>query len=376
LGDFQRWIIEHGCAAAVEPDRSVIAVEIAGRGYKYEARIGAGLLDEVGSTIASVLDRKRCALICDTKSAQLFAERASQSLTNAKFQPTVITIPAGEESKSLEQVGAICDEMIDAGLDRQSFVIGLGGGVVGDISGFVAAIFQRGVPHVQIPTTLLAMVDSSIGGKCGVNTRAGKNLLGAIHQPSLVIDDVDLLKTLPPHELRQGFAEVIKHGVIADADMFQKLDGFKPSSFEELVRRSVEIKANVVARDERDESGERAILNFGHTVGHAIERAGEYKKISHGDAISLGMIAAANISVKRAGLSEKERDAIVDLLRRFELPTKLPNEFSREQIFDAVTHDKKFEQGSVRFVVTPKIGSAFLSRDVTLDDIRASIDAL
>jgi len=359
----------------------VTAIEISGRTYKYEARVGSRLLDQAGPTIAEVLRRHRCALICDTNIAPIFSERVLRSLTSAKFQATLITIPAGEESKSLEQVAAICDEMIDAGLDRQSFVIGLGGGVIGDISGFVAAIFQRGIPHVQIPTTLLAMVDSSIGGKSGVNTSAGKNLLGAIHQPSLVIDDVDLLQTLPPRELRQGFAEIIKHAIIADAAMFQELDGLKPSSLlgkqlAPLVKRNIEIKAGIVAKDEREETGARAILNFGHTIGHAIERAGNYKMLGHGDAISLGMMAAADISMKRAGLPKKERDAIVDLLRRFELPTKLPNEFSREQIFDAVTHDKKFESGAVRFVVTPKIGSAFLSSDVTLEDIREAINAL
>jgi 3-dehydroquinate synthase len=358
----------------------VTAIEISGRTYKYEARIGSGLLDQVGPTIAELLQPARCALICDTNVAPVFAKRAARSLTSAKIQPTLITIPPGEESKSRAQVGLICDEMIDAGLDRQSFVIGLGGGVVGDISGFVAAIFQRGVPHVQIPTTLLAMVDSSIGGKCGVNTRAGKNLIGAIHQPSLVIDDVDLLQTLPPRELRQGFAEIIKHAIIADAEMFEQLShvdlSASPARTVDLVKRNVEIKARIVAKDERDETGERAILNFGHTIGHAIERAGDYKILPHGDAIGLGMIAAANISVKRAGLPQAHRDAIVDLVRRFELPTKLPNEFSREEIFAAVAHDKKFASGAVRFVVTPKIGSAFLSSDVTLEDIRHAINAL
>jgi 3-dehydroquinate synthetase len=228
------------------------------------------------------------------------------------------------------------------------------------------------------------MVDSSIGGKTGVNTSAGKNLIGAIHQPTLVIDDVDLLKTLPPHELSQGFAEIIKHAIIADAEMFRelieiadpKLECIMHSSLPELIRRNVEIKARIIANDERDQKGERALLNFGHTVGHGIERAVDYQGISHGDAISLGMVAACEISMKRAGLSKKDRDSIIDLLGKFNLPTKLSKDFPREKIFDALKFDKKFEHGEIRFVVTPEVGSAELSRDVTMEDIRAAVTAL
>src|SRR5438552_12610987 len=224
--------------------------------------------------------------------------------------------------------------MLREGLDRQSFVIGLGGGVIGDLSGFVAAIFQRKIPHVQIPTTLLAMVDSSIGGKTGVNTNAGKNLLGLFRQPALVIDDVEVLKTLPSRELSQGFAEIIKHAIIADAEMFSTLKDVDPNSvdFEPLVRRNVELKARIVATDEHDRAGKRAVLNFGHTVGHAIERASDYQGISHGEAVSLGMVAACDLSVKKAGFSKEQRDAIADLLRKFQLPTKLPANFPRQKI--------------------------------------------
>ena len=195
--------------------------------------------------------------------------------------------------------------MIAAGLDRQSFVIGLGGGVIGDISGFVAAIYHRGIPHVQIPTTLLAMVDSSIGGKTAVNTADGKNLIGVFHHPSLVIDDLDVLKTLPRRELNQGFAEIIKHAIIADAKMFKQLQSWKendPLALQQLVLRNVKIKSKIVAKDEHDLTGKRALLNFGHTVGHAIERAGNYRKFLHGEALSLGIVAACAISIKRAGL--------------------------------------------------------------------------
>jgi 3-dehydroquinate synthase len=294
----------------------------------------------------------------------------------------LITIPAGEKSKTLRQAGAICEQMIAAGLDRQSFVIGLGGGVIGDISGFVAAIYHRGIPHIQIPTTLLAMVDSSIGGKTGVNTNDGKNLLGVIHQPSLVIDDVDVLKTLPRREFNQGFAEVIKHAIIADAKMFKTLQSWKARSprrslaLQSLIKRNIKIKAAIVARDERDRSGKRAILNFGHTVGHAIERAGNYRKFLHGEALSLGIVAACAISTKRAGLPADQRDAVVNLLQRFELPTSLPKNFPREKIFNALKFDKKFKGGKIRFVVTPRIGAAYLTSDVMLDDIREAVAAL
>ncbi len=275
--------------------------------------------------------------------------------------------------------------MIAAGIDRQSFVIGLGGGMIGDISGFVAAIYHRGIPHIQIPTTLLAMVDSSIGGKTGVDTRAGKNLIGAFHQPSLVIDDLDVLKTLPRRQFNQGFAEIIKHAVIADVKMFRMLKVARASGLRRasethalqlLIKRNVQIKSRIVGRDERDRTGERALLNFGHTVGHAIECAGNYQKFFHGEAVSLGIVAACTISIKKAGLPQDQRDAIVDLLRQFDLPTRLPGNFPRNKIFDAVKFDKKFEGGKVRFVVTPRIGTARITNDVTLDDIREAIENL
>ena len=366
----------------------MISTEVSAGQHSYRVLIGPGVLETVADAIQQKLSPSRCAIISDTNVAPLFADKIQKSLTPAGFEPTLITIPAGEKSKTLEQAGTVCGQMLQEGLDRQSIVIGLGGGVIGDLSGFVAAIFQRGIPHVQIPTTLLAMVDSSIGGKTGVNARAGKNLIGAIHRPVLVIDDADILETLPARELSQGFSEIIKHAIIADAGMFaqltqfagSKLDCFKQSSFCEefvsLIRRNIEIKANIVAKDERDRTGERAVLNFGHTIGHAIERAGDYKTFLHGEAVSLGMVAAASISVKKAGLPEDERNAIVDLLRKFGLPTKLPTNVPRQKMFDALKFDKKFEHGQIRFLVTPKIGSASLSGDVTMEDIRAAVEAL
>ena len=353
--------------------------------HRYRVLIGEGLVKQLGSRVRQHLSGKRCAIISDNNVARLFAKDVEETLASAGFEPMLVTIPAGEKSKTLAQAGAICDRMIAAGLDRKSFVIGLGGGVIGDISGFVAAIYHRGIPHVQIPTTLLAMVDSSIGGKTGVNTRDGKNLIGAIHHPSLVIDDIDVLKTLPRREFNQGFAEIIKHAIIADANMFRMLKvarAFWPAAdgethaLQSLIKRNIEIKSKIVAKDERDRTGERALLNFGHTVGHAIERAGEYRKFLHGEALSLGIVAACAISTNKAGLSADQRDAIVDLLEKFKLPIKLPKNFPRQKVFDALKFDKKFEAGKVRFVVTPRIGTAHLTNDVTLDDIRAAIESL
>ena len=351
-------------------------METRGAAPSYPALVGSGLIASTGEEVAKRLRSSRCAVISDTNIAPLLADRVKQSLGSSGFRSTLITISAGEKSKTLEQAGAICDQMIDAGFDRQSFVIGLGGGVVGDLSGFVAAIFHRGIPHVQIPTTLLAMVDSSIGGKTGVNTAAGKNLIGAIHHPVLVIDDVDVLKTLPQREFNQGFAEIIKHAIISDAEMFAALKDVDLENLAPLIRRNIEIKSKIVMKDEHDRTGERALLNFGHTVGHAIERAGDYRKFLHGEAVSLGIVAACNVSMKRAELPRDQRDAIVDLLQKFDLPTHLPPKFPREKIFEALPFDKKFESGEVRFIVTPRIGSAHLSNDVTMEDIRRAVDQL
>jgi 3-dehydroquinate synthase len=353
------------------------AIEISGSGFRYSALVDDGLMAKTGELARKVMSGNRCAIIADETSAQLFGDRVCKSFTAENFSPRLIRIPAGEKSKSLTQVEKICDELIEAGLDRTSFVVGLGGGVIGDISGFVAAIFQRGIPHVQIPTTLLAMVDSSIGGKTGVNLDAGKNLIGAIHHPTLIIADVNALESLPRKELRQGYAEIIKHAIIRDAEMFRALSTRTQSrkGFVALIRRNIAIKARIVSADVREISGERALLNFGHTVGHAIERATDFK-IPHGDCISIGMVAACNISMKRVGLTSPDRDDVVSLLKQFQLPAQLPAEVDRERVAAAVAHDKKFLGGKIRFVVTPRIGEAHVSNDVTMEDIREAIQSL
>ena len=357
----------------------MISIEIESARHGYRVLIGPKLLAELGPCLKNAdLPPTQCAIISDTKVGPLFAGGLAKHLRSAGYQPKLITVSSGEESKTLEAAGEICEQMLSAGLNRESFAIGLGGGVIGDLSGFVASIFERGIPHVQIPTTLLAMVDSSIGGKTGVNARAGKNLIGTVYPPALVVDDLDVLKTLPQREISQGFAEIIKHAIIADAEMFRQLEGVDPKAidFATLIQRNVELKARIVEQDEHERKSERALLNFGHTVGHGIERATDYRGIAHGEAVSLGIIAACDISMKKAGLSKPERDRITELLRKFQLPTRLPKDFPRAKILEALKFDKKFVGGEIRFVVTPQIGSANLSTEVTMDEIRAAVAAL
>lgn len=360
-------------------------IPIRAQSARYDALVGFGLLERLGTSLAGLVRGSHCAVIADENTAQFFGEKVLESLRAADFQPALVRIPPGENSKSLEQLRTVCEQMAAAGLDRSSFVVALGGGVVGDLAGFAAAIYHRGIPYVQVPTTLLAQVDSSIGGKTGVNTPAGKNLLGAVHQPVLVLADVATLATLPARELRQGFAEIIKHGIIAEPAMFDAVQLFKlhavgtPSwkrALQDLIARNVEIKARIVAHDERDVTGARAVLNFGHTVGHAIEKAAGYRDLLHGEAVSLGMVAACEVSVRKAGLPEADRQRVLEMLRAVELPTVLPNGFPREAILAALPSDKKFERGQVRFVVTPGLGSAHLATDVTIEDVRNALAQL
>lgn len=342
----------------------------------YEALIGPQLLEKAGALIVQKLRGPDCVIVSDENVARTFAATVSRSLTNVGFKPILITVPPGEGAKTLAETERICTRMSEAGLNRSSFLVALGGGVVGDLGGFVAAIYHRGISWVQMPTTLLAQVDSSIGGKTAVNTTTGKNLIGAWHQPAIVISDTDTLATLPARERKQGFAEIVKHAIIRDVEMFEMLQHFDERDLVALIRRNVAIKGTFVAADERENTGERALLNFGHTVGHAIERAGDLRDLWHGEAISLGIVAACEISVRRAGLTERERDQIVKTLRSFDLPISLPADFPREKILEAIRFDKKFRGQDVRFVVTPAIGSARIATDVTMDDIAAAVERL
>lgn len=330
----------------------------------YDVHVGPGLLDEAGGLAAGVVTAGRCALISDSNVAPLYAERLSQSLRAAGFESTTLVSPAGEKSKSLSEAASLCEQMISAGLDRSSVVFALGGGVVGDLAGFVAAIYYRGIPCIQIPTTIVSQVDSSVGGKTGVNAAGGKNLIGAFHQPRLVIADTDTLSTLPEREFNEGFAEVIKHAAIRDFAMLDALDDIPP-----LIGRNVAIKAAIVAEDEYETKSVRALLNFGHTIGHGIENAAGYGRYLHGEAISLGLVVACRLSVEKAGLDPAVRDRIFSSLARYRLPMSLPPEIKADDILDAIRKDKKFHGGSVRFVLIDKPGSAIVSDQVTEQDL-------
>jgi len=261
-------------------------------------------------------------------------------------------------------------------MDRNSFVVALGGGVIGDLAGFVASIYYRGIPFVQIPTTIVSQVDSAVGGKTGVNAVGGKNLIGAFHQPRIVLADVATLASLPIRELNEGFAEIIKHAIIRDRAMMESLASLDINDLSPLIARNVEIKAAIVSEDEFETKGLRALLNFGHTVGHGIENAAGYGTYFHGEAISLGIIAAAHLSMEKAQLPAEDFAMILRQLERFKLPTKLPASIETEAIMNSLLKDKKFAQGSVRFVLTPRIGEAFVSKEVTLEDIRGAIEKL
>ncbi len=334
--------------------------------------IGAGLLSEIGSLVRRQLSAKRCAVVADATVAPLFAETVSESLRAAGFRPATIEVPAGETSKSLAQVETLCAQLSAAGLDRTSFLISLGGGVVGDLAGFAASVYLRGIPYVSVPTTLLAQVDSCIGGKTGVNSSAGKNLLGSFHPPSLVVADIETLRTLPDRIWNEGFAEAIKHGIIRDAGLLASLPEIDRSNCADFIARNLQIKAEIVAADEREQNNLRSLLNFGHTIGHAIEHAAGYGQMLHGEAVSLGMMAAAHVSVRRAGLSLGAVDQIRIALQSRQLPLTLPPGFPREKIFAALPRDKKFEGGRIRFVVAHEIGRASVSDEVTMEDLEAA----
>lgn len=345
----------------------------------YDVLVGQNLLGRTGELAASHWKSpKRCAIVTDANVGPLYGETVSASLKSAGFDPLTITVPAGEPSKSMPEVENVCRQMLAAGLDRSAFVVALGGGVIGDLAGFCAAILSRGVPYLQIPTTVLSQVDSSVGGKTGVNVAEGKNLLGAFHQPKLVIADTDTLQSLPGREYREGYAEIIKHAAIRDADMIPMIaaQGESRENLAPLIARNVAIKAAVVEEDEKEISGVRALLNFGHTIGHAIEAAAGYGELLHGEAISLGVIAALRMSEKRSSLTPEDSEQILQLLDQFQLPKALPNTFNVEKILKLMQTDKKFVQGQIRFVLLPRLGDAFVSSEVTQDDIRQRIEEL
>jgi 3-dehydroquinate synthase len=339
--------------------------------------VGPGLLARTGELARNGGLHGRCAVITDEHVGPLHAAAVLKSLEEAGFHAVLLTVPAGERSKCLTTAEGLCDRLIEAGLDRGSFVLALGGGVVGDLAGFVAAIYQRGIPLVQIPTSIVAQVDSSIGGKTGVNARAGKNLIGAFHQPRLVLADTNTLATLPDREYREGFAEVIKHGAIRDAALLDELEPATPrENLTPLIARNIALKAALVAEDEHEQSGQRALLNFGHTIAHAIEKVAGYGRFLHGEAVSLGLAAALEISSHKAGLAAAEADRVREKLAAFGLPLTLPDDLGSDALITAARRDKKFAQGRIRYVLVPRLGEAFVAEDVTEDDLRAALQAL
>ncbi len=355
-----------------------VRVDLAERSY--DVIVAAGGLVKAGELVSKAgLSALRAAVISDETVAEFHSSVLLGSLEAAGFRPTLHTVPAGEASKSMAHVESLCREMIRAGHDRKSVVIALGGGVVGDLAGFVASIFYRGIPFVQIPTTIVAQVDSSVGGKTGVNVGEGKNLLGAFHQPRLVIVDPETLRTLADREFCEGFAEAIKHAAIRDAAMLDDLAAFDPSGRDvpaDLIARNIAIKARVVEADEHETLGIRALLNFGHTIGHGIEASVPYGEMLHGEAISLGIRAALLISEKHGGLIAAESAKVIGLLERYHLPLVLSPKITTDRVMEKLARDKKFSSGAIRFVVLDKLGSAKVINSVTADDLREAIKHL
>ncbi|MGB1873617.1 MAG: 3-dehydroquinate synthase [Akkermansiaceae bacterium] len=345
----------------------------------YDILVEDGLLGRAGELIKAAGLTGKAAIITDSNVAAHHAETLHGALAGEGIEASTHTVTAGEASKSMAQAAGLCSELILAGHDRSSFVIALGGGVVGDLAGFVAAIFYRGVPFVQIPTSIVAQVDSSAGGKTGVNAPEGKNLIGAFHQPRLVIVDPLTLNTLPGREYREGYAEAIKHAAIRDAAMIEDLAGLDPADQHpgaDLLARNLAIKARIVEEDERETAGTRALLNFGHTIGHGIEASLPYGEMLHGEAISLGIRAALCLSEKINHLAPEDSQRILTLLDQFQLPLILPEHISTDTIMDKLGRDKKFTGGTVKFVLLTALGEAEVSTKVTLEDIREAVEHL
>lgn len=357
---------------------SRVRVELADRAY--EVVVEPGLLSRGGEALAETpLAGRRTAVISDATVAPLHAALLVESLEGAGHRTTVHTVPAGEASKSLSAAELLCREMIRAGHDRRSLVVALGGGVVGDLAGFVAAMFYRGIPLVQVPTTIVAQVDSSVGGKTGVNVPEGKNLVGAFHQPARVLVDPETLRTLPGREFREGFAEVIKHAAIRDAAMLAELAALDPDSREvppDLIARNIAIKARIVEQDEHETRDVRALLNFGHTIGHGIEAAVPYGSMLHGEAIALGLRAALFLSERHSGLAPSATRTVLSLLERFRLPLRLAPDIATATVMERLSRDKKFAAGAIRFVVLEAPGSARVSTAVTHADLTDAIEHL
>ncbi|MGJ0535235.1 3-dehydroquinate synthase [Methylocystis sp.] len=358
--------------------QEIVRVALGGRSY--DIIIGDGLLQRAGDYIAEIAPGAACAIITDENVARLHLPTVEQSLKDAGLRATTIIVPPGEASKSLSVYGRVCDDVLAARIERRDLIVALGGGVVGDLAGFVAASVRRGSRFVQIPTTLLSQVDSSVGGKTGINSRHGKNLIGAFHQPALVLADVDSLRTLPLREFRAGYAEVVKYGLIGDARFFDWLDADSDAVFHSQAEQicavavSCETKATIVARDET-EQGERALLNLGHTFGHAFERLTGYDsaRLVHGEGVAIGMACAARFSARRGLCAEAAAERVERHLKGVGLPTKIHDipgwRDDAQAILDAMYQDKKVERGALTFILLRGIGQAFIAKSVDANEV-------
>jgi 3-dehydroquinate synthase len=351
-----------------------ITVHLGARSYPIV--VGAGALSSVGERVRALQVGSRIALVSDRSVLRLHGAPVTDSLRAAGFTVTAIHVPEGEAAKTIAVAQRCWDALLDAGLDRASTILALGGGAVGDLAGFVAATYMRGVGFVQLPTTVLAQVDASIGGKTAIDHPRAKNLIGAFHQPRLVLVDPAVVTTLPEREFRSGLAEVAKHGIVADAAYFGDIEGSVDTilardlpTLERIIGESCRIKASVVERDEQ-EAELRTVLNYGHTIGHALEAVTEYSRWAHGEAVSIGIAAAARLAV-RLGLADTETVTRQErLLEALGLPVRLP-ELDHDAVVAAIRRDKKGREGRVPFVLVPRIGEFRLVFDVTADDIRA-----
>jgi len=359
--------------------RAQVDVKLGARAYAII--IGAGLIAEAGAHIRRLAPTAACAIVTDANVAKLHLPALEAALDAAGIRHSKVIVAAGEESKSFAVFAEVCDALIAARLERGDLVLALGGGVIGDLAGFAAATLRRGMRFVQIPTTLLAQVDSSVGGKTGINSRHGKNLIGAFHQPSLVLADADVLTTLPPREFRAGYAEIVKYGLIGDAGFFRWLDAHWRGVFAggaeriHAIATSCAAKAAMVARDEW-EQGDRALLNLGHTFGHAFERIADYDgaRLVHGEGVAIGMACAFRFSA-RIGLCPIEDQIRVEShLEEVGLPTRIgaiPGfGANADEIIEAMRQDKKVERGALTFILARAIGDCFVAKNVDADEIR------
>ncbi|WP_017663625.1 3-dehydroquinate synthase [Baaleninema simplex] len=350
----------------------------------YEIAIASDGLDRLGSWMKSLDLGKKAMLVSNPTVFDRYGKRAIAALEAAGFEASHYLFPDGEEYKTFDSVRGFYDAALNEKLERSSTVVALGGGVVGDMTGFAAATWLRGIHFVQVPTSLLAMVDASIGGKTGVNHPQGKNLIGAFYQPRLVLIDPNVLKTLPDREFRAGMAEVIKYGVIWDAELFgqlesaaklDRLDQLSPELLQEILVRSCQAKADVVSRDEK-EAGLRAILNYGHTIGHAVESLTGYTELLHGEAVGIGMVAASRLAVAMDLWDRRCDDRQLALIEKTGLPTRIPQGVDFDAIVAKLQTDKKVKDGRVRFVLPTEIGRATISDRITEDLVRSALETM